>query len=130
MILTYSQVFMLVLWLCAQMALTSVLCITLIYMADSFWAITLRALRVVFWAISLLAAFSLSDKEKGIPVSIACPHTSLWSFVLFASILIGAAAVISDKPISDPNEDTADKTRAATTNFSKAAADANASSLN
>merc|ERR1719217_290983 len=78
MILTYSEVFMLVLWLCTQMAVTSVLCITLIHLADSFWTITLRALRVVFWALSMMIRYAMSGGNRAMPISIACPHASLW----------------------------------------------------
>jgi len=95
MILTYSEVFMLVLWLCAQMAATSVLCITIIHITDAFWAIALRALRVVLWALGMLTTFYFAD--RGMPVSIACPHKSVWTFVLFCGVWIGAGAIYSDR---------------------------------
>merc|ERR1712228_468988 len=41
MIFAHQEVFMLVMWLCAQISLTSVVAIVLIQIADSFWAIAL-----------------------------------------------------------------------------------------
>lgn len=108
MILTYGEVFMLVLWLCAQIAVTSALCITLIHIVDSFWTIALRALRVVLWALSMLGTFYLSS--PGMPVSIACPRTSLWAFVLLCGFLLGAGAAYSDRG-AVVEEDSADKRR-------------------
>jgi len=100
MFLTYSEVVMLVLWLCAQMAASSALSITLIYMVDSFWTIALRSLRVALWAVGLLVSFYMA--HKGVPVSVLCPRTSLWSFVLLCSFLLGAAAVYTDRvPVAE-----------------------------
>jgi hypothetical protein len=54
LIFSQPSVLMLVIWLCAQITLTSIVCIMLIHVADSFWAVALRPVRVVLWA---LAAF-------------------------------------------------------------------------
>jgi hypothetical protein len=97
MIMSYTEVFMLVLWLCAQVAATSLLCITLIHIVDSFWMIALRALRVVFWAICILAAFYTTGPS--VPVSIACPWTSFWSFVLVLGSLLGVASIMHDRAV-------------------------------
>lgn len=103
MILTYSEVFMMVVWLCAQMAATSVLCITLIHVVDSFWTIALRALRVVFWSMGMLGTYYFSS--HGIPLSIGCPHSSAWMFVLLCSVMLGGAAICSDRaPSSEEPE--------------------------
>jgi hypothetical protein len=95
MILTFDEVFMLVVWLCAQIAVTSVLSITLIHLVDSFWTLVLRCLRVAFAAISLLLYFYMSG--PGLPVSIACPRSSLWAFVLVCGGMLMAASAISDR---------------------------------
>jgi hypothetical protein len=95
MILTFSEVLMLVVWLCAQMAITSVLSITLIHIIDSFWMMVLRCLRVAFAALSLLIYFYMSG--PGLPVSIACPRSSLWSFVLVCGLMMMAASAVSDR---------------------------------
>lgn len=108
MILSYTEVFMMVLWLCAQVAATSLLCITLIVIVDSFWMIALRALRVLFWAICIVATFYVSG--PGVPVSIACPLTSFWSFVLMFGVLLGMASTIYDRAIVP--EESADKSEA------------------
>merc|ERR550537_1641232 len=47
MISSHQEVFMLVMWICAQLALTSVVCIVLIQVVDAFWAVALRPVRVV-----------------------------------------------------------------------------------
>merc|ERR1719253_1221194 len=99
MILTYSEVFMLVLWLCAQMAASSLLCITLIHIVDSFWMIALRTLRVIFWALSILSLFYISG--PAVPLSIACPLTSFWSFVLMLGVLLGATSTVYDRVVPE-----------------------------
>merc|ERR1719375_2451366 len=106
MILTYSEVFMLVVWLCAQMAATSMVCITLIHIVDSFWTIALRALRVVFWAACMTMAYYLS-RGGGMPISIACPFSSFWGFVLLCGAFLAVAAAYCDR-VHIP-EETAEK---------------------
>jgi len=99
MILTTQEVFMMVLWLCAQISLTSVVCIMLIQVADSFWAIALRALRVVFWAMTALMSFYLTG--PGVALSIANPRSSFWSFVICSGAGLAAAAIYTDRKAED-----------------------------
>jgi hypothetical protein len=47
MTLRYREVYMLVAWLCLQMAMLSTINMGVTLMTDSFWAVSLRALRVV-----------------------------------------------------------------------------------
>jgi hypothetical protein len=98
-IISSSSVFMLVTWLCAQLALTSVVCVMLILAIDSFWAIALRAVRVIFWAMSALMTFYVS--EPGIALSIASPRTSFWSFVICCGAGLAAVAVYTDRKAED-----------------------------
>jgi len=118
MIVAYSEVFMLVLWLCAQMAATSVLTITLIHIVDSFWTIVLRALRVCFWAICVLSVYYLQG--NGTALSIAVPWESFWSFVLLSGTLMGAAATYCDKAFV-PEDGAVDKNDAAAATSKQAA---------
>jgi hypothetical protein len=98
MILSHREVFMLVMWLCAQMALTSIVCNMLIQVADSFWAIALRPLRVVLWGlVALLDFYILSD----FTLSITNPRASWWSFVIVCGCGLAAAAIYTDQSIED-----------------------------
>jgi len=97
-IMSYQEVFMLVMWLCAQMALTSIICIMLIQVVDSFWAIALRPIRVVFWGMTALANFYMSS---GLALSIACPRSSFWSFVILCGCGLAAAGIYTDQKAQD-----------------------------
>jgi len=97
----YPQVFMMVTWLCAQMAVTSVVCIMLITVVDSFWAIALRALRVVFWAMTSLTSFYLS--APGVALSIASPTASFWSFVICCGAGLAGVAIYTDRRAEEEN---------------------------
>lgn len=99
MMLSSSSVFMMVTWLCAQLALTSVVCVMMIMVVDSFWAIALRALRVIFWAMASLTAFYVSG--PGVALSIASPRTSFWSFVICCGAGLAAAAIYTDRRMED-----------------------------
>lgn len=111
MILTFGEVFMLVLWLCVQMAATSLLGITLIHLVDSFWMVTLRAARVLFWALCILATFYTSNR-RGLPMSVASPWGSFWSFMMMCGALLGAAAIYKDHVYTP--EESPDKSETAT----------------
>jgi hypothetical protein len=97
-ILSHQEVFMLVMWLCAQIALTSIICIMLIQVVDSFWAIALRPIRVLFWGMTALANFYMSS---GVALSIACPRSSFWSFVILCGTGLAAAAIYTDQKAQD-----------------------------
>lgn len=97
-ILSQREISMLVLWLCAQITLTSVVTIVLINAVDSFWAIALRPVRVVFWGMIALMRFYLSSS---LALSIASPHSSLWSFVLVCGCGFAAAAIYTDRKAED-----------------------------
>lgn len=90
----YSEVDMLAVWLCVQTAVSSVLCVTLIHMADSFWTIALRSLRVVLWAAGSLCSFYLTRQNS---LSVLSPRTSAWSLVLLFGACLGAFAMHTDR---------------------------------
>lgn len=111
-ILSYQEIGLLVTWLCAQIALTSVIGIMLIQVVDSFWAIALRSLRVVFWALCTLVPFYMSS--QGLPLSITNPRTSFWSFVIAFGVSLAAAAIYTDRKSEDDlqfEKDVADGTK-------------------
>lgn len=94
MILRYEQAIMLVTWLCVQMAFSSGATTALIHLADSFWAVSLRSLRVVFWWGRHLIAYYLSS--GGILLSVSQPHRSLWSLVMICGLSLAFGAVLTD----------------------------------
>mmetsp|Transcript_109633 Transcript_109633/g.189665 ORF Transcript_109633/g.189665 Transcript_109633/m.189665 type:complete len:416 (+) Transcript_109633:95-1342(+) len=94
MIATQPQVFLLVLWLCAQMTASSVVCTMLIQIANSFWTIALRAVRVVLWALLMTGAYYMQGADE--LLSISCPHSSLYGFVMLCGVLIGTLAMYMD----------------------------------
>jgi hypothetical protein len=97
-ILSYQEVFMLVTWLCAQIALASVICIMLIHVVDSFWAIALRPIRVVFWGMIALINFYMSS---GLALSVASPAQSFWSFMICCGCACAGAAIFTDRKAED-----------------------------
>merc|ERR1719359_2331311 len=70
------QLYMLVLWLCAQMALFSAVGLALIGMMDSFWAVALRSFKAVFWWCAQLAHMYIL--KPSIVLSIERPSASFW----------------------------------------------------
>jgi hypothetical protein len=91
--LASRQLYMLVLWLCAQMAVLSAVSLALIGMTDSFWAVALRSFKAVFWWCSQLAHMYLANPD--IVLSVAKPHSSFWGFIMMSGcVLIGVAALI------------------------------------
>jgi len=99
----YQEVYMLVAWLALQMALISVVTVGVILMTDSFWAVALRALRVLYWWAQQLWMFYASAAFAGdnVSVSMACPHSSKWSFVLLCGFALAAAAMYTDRRAED-----------------------------
>jgi hypothetical protein len=97
-ILSQREIYMLVLWLCAQIALTSVVTIVLIQAVDSFWAVALRPLRVVCWGMVAFMKFYLTSS---LALSVASPHSSLWCFVLLCGCGLAAAAIYTDRKAED-----------------------------
>merc|ERR1719281_2182646 len=67
--LASKQLYMLVLWLCAQMAVFSAVSLALIGMVDSFWAVALRSLKAVFWWCSQLAQMYLLNPSIVLSIS-------------------------------------------------------------
>lgn len=98
MILSYREVFMLVVWLCAQIALTSLVCSFLIQVADSFWAIALRPIRVVLWGMVALMDIYMSSE---VALTITSPRSSWWSFVIVCGCGLAAVAIYADQAIED-----------------------------
>jgi hypothetical protein len=98
MILSHQEVFMLVGWLCAQVALTSLACTMLIRVADSFWAIALRPIRVVFWGTATLMHFYLTSDFT---MSVRSPRSSWWSFVIVSGCCLAVAAMYTDQKAED-----------------------------
>jgi len=85
------QVYMLVLWLCAQMALFSVVNLALIGMLGSFWAVAMRSFRAVFWWLSAL--IHVWAYAPGVPL---CPNASFWGFIMMSGCLLGGVAAVID----------------------------------
>lgn len=94
-----QQLYMVVIWLCTQTSLLSVVGLAMIGMLDSFWAVSLRNLKVVLWWVSKLArVFFFSE----VVLSIDKPNASFWGFVMLCGVcLVGAAAAI-DSNAKDP----------------------------
>jgi len=93
-----QQLSMLVLWLCAQIALFSVVNLALIGMMDSFWAVALRSFRAVFWWCSqLMYMWTIA------PMQPLCPYASYWGFIMLgACLLAGVSAVIDANTAREP----------------------------
>mmetsp|Transcript_142356 Transcript_142356/g.265304 ORF Transcript_142356/g.265304 Transcript_142356/m.265304 type:complete len:403 (-) Transcript_142356:41-1249(-) len=94
MIFQQKQVLMIVIWLCVAMAATQAVSILLISMTNSFWAVALRTLRVVMWGAQMLMLYSLGSP---LPLSIACPHSSLWALILTCGTFLAIAAIYTDR---------------------------------
>lgn len=98
MIFGAGQILLIVLWLSVAMAATQAACVMMIQMADSFWAVALRALRVPLWGGQMLFLHYLGS---ALPLSIVCPHSSLWSFVMFFGVCLGLASFFRDRRYED-----------------------------
>jgi hypothetical protein len=94
LITTYPQVYMLILWLCVQMAASSGFSVALIYTVNSFWAVSLRSLRVVFWWCRVLCIFYFTSGADLLSTSL--PNESYWSFVMFCGLAFMAAAICAE----------------------------------
>jgi hypothetical protein len=107
MIQAYPQVYMLILWLCVQMAATCGLAAGLIHTVNSFWAVALRSLRVIFWWIRVLIIFYYTSGADLLSTSL--PNESFWSFVMFCGlgIMVGAicAETSTDDTVEEPRSD-------------------------
>merc|ERR1719169_393878 len=68
----FQEVSMLIAWLALQMALISVITVGVILMTDSFWAVALRALRVVYWWVQQLSA--QTERQRMRPLSRQMPR--------------------------------------------------------
>merc|ERR1719373_348497 len=92
------------------MALVSSITMGVVMLADSFWAVALRALRVVYWWLQQLWWFYAGAAVAGqnISVSITCPHSSLWSFVMLCGFALAAAAMYTDRKAEDGSLSKAD----------------------
>jgi hypothetical protein len=101
MIVRYQEGTMLVVWLCVQMCFLSGATAALVCLVDSFWTTALHSMRVVFWWMRQLAAFYFFNSTL---LSIAQPHSSLWSFIMLVGLLLAAAAVVSDSKAESHSE--------------------------
>merc|ERR1719235_1061571 len=99
----FREVYMLVAWLCLQMASLSAITVGVILMVDSFWAVALRALRVVYWWLQQVWWFYAGAAMAGqsISMSLACPHASQWTFVMFCGMALALAAIYTDRKAED-----------------------------
>merc|ERR1740121_2863163 len=103
MMATYPQVYMLVLWLCVQMVASTGLCTALIYTVNSFWAVSLRALRVVFWWCKVLAIFYFTSGTGLLSTSL--PTQSYWSFVMFCGLALMVAAILAETKLESEKKE-------------------------
>jgi len=96
------QLYMLVLWLGAQMVLFSAVTLALIAVVDSFWAVALTmSFKAVFWWCGNLMSMYMSCPLTN--VSIQHPHASLWGFImLLGCVLVGFAAKIDASAPKEP----------------------------
>lgn len=91
--LASRQLYMMVLWLCAQMAAFSAVSLALIGMMDSFWAVAMKSFKAVLWWCGQL--FHMYLLNPSMVLSVSKPHSSFWGFVMMGGcLLVGVAAVI------------------------------------
>lgn len=93
-IVSSTEVYMLVLWLCVQMSLFAVAGIALIAFVGSFWAVAMRCGKVVYWWCAELFFFFIFSHQS---LSIYRPNASVWSFVMFTGAAIAAIAITNDQ---------------------------------
>lgn len=96
------QIRMMALWLCVQMCVLSAARVGFTYIANSFWSVSLRALKAAFtWfrEVAFLSVFA-----AGTSLSMQHPHASTWSFFMLCGILlvVGAAYVDTTKDSAGP----------------------------
>jgi len=96
----HPEVYMLVLWLCVQMAAISLVTVGLILLVDSFWTVALRSLRVVFWWGQEVFLF-YTGCGGSVMLSISHPHASLWSVVMLCGLGLIAVAAYKDRRADD-----------------------------
>jgi hypothetical protein len=103
MTVRFREVYMLVAWLCLQMASISAITVGVILMVDSFWAVALRALRLVYWWLQQVWWFYAGAAMAGqnISMSLACPHASQWTFVTLCGFALALAAIYTDRKAED-----------------------------
>jgi len=96
------ELYMLVLWLGAQMVLLSAVGLALIAMMDSFWTVALTvSFKAVFWWCSMLMNMYMSCPLTN--VSIQHPNASYWGFIMLVGcVLVGAAAVVDSTAPREP----------------------------
>merc|ERR1719453_2335539 len=87
------QIRMMALWLCVQMCVLSGARVWFTYIANSFWSVSLRALKAAFTWVRELAFLSLFGVGS---LSMAHPHASTWSFFMFCGMLLVVAAAFVD----------------------------------
>merc|ERR1719453_2940415 len=79
------------------MAFASGAATALVYVADGFWAVSLHSLRVVFWwGREIISYYTASG---GIMLSIAQPHSSWWSMVMFLGLILAVGAIVNDSQV-------------------------------
>lgn len=99
----FREISMLVLWLSLQMAVISLITVGVILMTDSFWAVALRALRVVYWWVQqfwwVYAGATVAGQN--VSVSVTSPHASKWAFAMLCGCALAATAMYTDRKSED-----------------------------
>lgn len=91
-----SRPLMVIIWLCLQTAVASLMTVGLICMVDSFWTVSLRCTRVIFWWIKELFYFYSTSATL---LSVARPHASVWSFFMICGLFLMVGAILVDKRV-------------------------------
>eukprot|EP00927_Polykrikos_kofoidii_P038803 TRINITY_DN3322_c0_g1_i1.p1 TRINITY_DN3322_c0_g1~~TRINITY_DN3322_c0_g1_i1.p1 ORF type:complete len:416 (+),score=79.25 TRINITY_DN3322_c0_g1_i1:219-1466(+) len=90
---TKPEILLLVMWLCVQTAALALVGVALIRTLDSFWAVTLRGMRVVYWWLCQLVVFYVSTSSL---LSVAHPKIAGWSFGMVLGLVVTVAAMAGD----------------------------------
>merc|ERR1719198_68110 len=88
-----------ILWLCLQLAVTSLVTVGLINVVDSFWTVATHSTRVIFWWLRELVYFYLTSTTL---LSVARPHASIWSFMMLCGLFLMVGGLLADK--REPSE--------------------------
>merc|ERR1719262_2190523 len=88
------QIRMMALWLCVQMCVLSAARVGFTYIANSFWSVSLRALKAAFTWFREVAFLSMF--AAGTSLSMSHPHASTWGFFMLCGILLVVAAAYVD----------------------------------